>query len=48
MLTAGLSYTSLSDFSTAVEIMGFVGESKTEYMLSGQRFAVRLTAGLVF
>jgi hypothetical protein len=47
-LNAGLTYTSISDFTATLLLLGYVGKENTEYTLGGQRFAVRLTAGLVF
>jgi hypothetical protein len=47
-LTTAINYQSLSDFSMNLMFLSYLGEPNTEFTLGGNRFAVRLTAGLVF
>ncbi|MCU0606389.1 MAG: hypothetical protein MUF78_02945 [Candidatus Edwardsbacteria bacterium] len=48
ILTTGVSYSTLSDFSLDLSVNGFLGPNSTEYTLQGNGAQVRLAAGLTF
>jgi hypothetical protein len=48
ILSAGLSYATLGDFTFGLSVNGFVGPKNTEYTFAGDAMQVQLTAGVVF
>jgi hypothetical protein len=48
IISAGLGYRNLSDFSLGFNLNGFVGPANTEYTLQNQGLQVQVTAGVAF
>jgi hypothetical protein len=48
ILTTGVSYTNLSDFSLGFSINSFIGPDNTEYTLQRNGAQIQLTAGIAF
>ncbi|MBN1576843.1 MAG: hypothetical protein JW913_09840 [Chitinispirillaceae bacterium] len=48
MLTAGVQYMTLHNFSLGCLVTGFVGPEESEYTFTGNGASVRLTAGVTF
>ena len=48
MLTAGVNYTTLHNFSLGFQVTGVVGPEESEYTLMGTGGTARLTAGVTF
>jgi hypothetical protein len=48
MLTGGVTYTTLHDFTLSANLNGFVGKADTEYTFTDQGLALQVRMGLVF
>jgi hypothetical protein len=48
MLTGGVTYTTLHDFTLSANLNGFVGKKNTEYTFTDQGLSLQVRMGLVF
>ena len=48
IVTSGLSYTNINDFTAGATVNGYIGDKDGEYRASGVNFSARITAGILF
>ena len=48
MLSGGVTYTSLHDFTLSANLNGFVGKKNTEYTFTDQGLTAQIRVGLIF
>jgi hypothetical protein len=48
MITAGLTYKNLHNFSCELLLVGYIGKDRTEYTISNNGLQIQFSAGLSF